>query len=364
MIDHHAHPFSIEPGPFDPSAITLDVVDDGGPERRAAQGPTRVAQELLTVRLAARLGCDPADVPDARAEAATDWPGYCRGLFHDAGLTALLVDAGYSPEAVGQLPHVASLSGCEVHPIHRIDPTVDRLIGEGSGAAEIVSAVESEMEQAVQHGAVGFKSILAYRTGLNVDPTVDLAAADRSLGGEGPVRRRGKACRDLVIRRALGLAAELRTPFQFHTGFGDSDLRLSEANPLLLEELLRTPEGSAASVVLIHGSFPWHEELAYLCATRPNVHGDLSLSNIFSPLTTADRLFRLLDLAPAAKLLLGTDGHGEPESFWLAATVLTEAWQQVRSRLSEAGLRREWLDDVEDRLFQRNARELYGLGGP
>src|SRR5439155_25772565 len=106
---------------------------------------------------------------------------------------------------------------------------------------------------------------------------------------------------------------------------------------------------------------PWHEELAYLCATRPNVYGDLSLSNIFSPLTTADRFVRLLDLAPAAKLLLGTDGHGPPESFWLAATVLTEAWEAVRQRLLDAGLRAAWVEDVRERLFERNARELYGL---
>jgi predicted TIM-barrel fold metal-dependent hydrolase len=160
---------------------------------------------------------------------------------------------------------------------------------------------------------------------------------------------------------ALGVAAELGTPFQFHTGFGDSEIRLAESNPLLLEDLLRTEEGSSVPIVLIHGSYPWHEELAFLATTKPNVHADLSLSNIFAPLTVADRLARILELAPAAKVLLGTDGHGEPESFWFAATLLHEAWTEVRARFAEGGAREAWLADVEDRIFARNARELYRL---
>src|SRR5207245_4090941 len=93
--------------------------------------------------------------------------------------------------------------------------------------------------------------------------------ATESLALTGPLKRRAKPLRDFLVRRALGFAAESGLPFQFHTGFGDSDIRLSEANPLLLEDLLRTPEGTAADVVLIHGSFPYHEEPAYLAAARP-----------------------------------------------------------------------------------------------
>ena len=35
---------------------------------------------------------------------------------------------------------------------------------------------------------------------------------------------------------------------------------------MLLEDVLRKPEGEAARVVLIHGGFPWHEQVAYLAA--------------------------------------------------------------------------------------------------
>jgi len=362
LIDDHAHPFDLEPGPFDPSALSLDVHDDAGlAERRRSLGPTRLAQELLVSRLAGRLGCRPEEIVDARAEAARDWGAYVSALFRDAGIRGVVLDSdiwGPAGDAVGRL---AELSGASMHVIHRIDPHVDELVEAGAGAADILEEVHRRMRSAAASGAVGFKTILAYRTGLAVDPAADLASAERSLHGPEPVRRRGKACRDLVMRTALGVAAELGRPFQVHTGFGDSDLRLAQSNPLLLEDLLRSEEGRGAQVVLIHGSYPWHEEVAYLAATKPNVHVDLSLSNIFAPLTVADRLARILELAPASKVLLGTDGHGQPESFWFAAKIVREAWGEVRGRMAQVGAREPWLDDVEDRIFQRNARGLYGL---
>jgi predicted TIM-barrel fold metal-dependent hydrolase len=284
-------------------------------------------------------------------------------LFTDAGITDLVLDAGYSPEAESHLEDYARLSGCRVHPIFRVEPLLDRLIDEGLGVTDIVVRVQEAMEKAAADGAVGFKTIAAYRTGLRVVPAVTASEAEAALRDERdvPVRRRAKACRDLVLREAFGTAAELGLPFQVHTGFGDSDIRLSESNPLLLEEVLRTPEGSAVTLVLIHGAYPWHEELAHLATVTPNVHAELSLQPLFSPLTTADRMLRVLDLAPATKVLLGTDGHGEPETFWFAATTLREAWARVAGRMRDAGARSSWLDGVEHAIFEGNARRLYGI---
>jgi len=364
LIDQHAHPFALRGGPMDLPSISLDVrTDAGGDERRRRHGPARLFQELLTVRLAARLGCDPQEVPAARADASANWGAYCRGLFSDAGISDLVLDAGYAANAASHLKDYARLSGCGIHPIFRIEPLLDGLIEGGTGAAEIVADVEEAMTKAVADGAVGFKTIAAYRTGLRIDPTATIKDGDASLrdGLDVPVRRRGKAMRDLVLRRALGLAAELGVPIQVHTGFGDSDIRLSEADPLLLEEILRTPEGSAATVVLIHGSYPWHEQLAHLATVQPNVHAEASLHQLFSPLTTADRLGRILDLAPATKVLVGTDGHVEPELFWFAASILREAWGEVAARMRAAGARSGWVEATERMLFEDNARRLYGI---
>jgi uncharacterized protein len=362
VIDDHAHPFALAGGSLDLAALSLDIgTEPGAVDRRQALGPSRLFQELLTARLADYLGCSPDEVPEARAEASHDWGSYVQGLFRDAGITGIVMDPAWPPYAAEQLERYAELAGCPIHPILRLEPLMDGLMNEGAGRAELLEAVGRSMEEVASRGWVGFKTILAYRTGLAVNPDVTPEEAEASLRSDVPVRRRGKACRDLILREALAIAADLGLPFQIHTGIGDSELRLAESNPLLLEDLLHSPQGAAGRIVLIHGSYPWTDELAYLAATRPNVWADLSLCNIFSPLTTADRLLRLVDLAPTERILLATDGFQEPELYWFAAVVLREAWGRVRSDLSTNGARANWLDTLQHAMFEGNTRALYGL---
>ncbi|MFF7474458.1 amidohydrolase family protein [Streptomyces sp. NPDC008092] len=362
MIDDHCHTFGLNAQPLDLADISL-CVGDSPPAvaRRKQAGPLRAGQELMRRRLATYLKCAPEEVEAARAEAARDWPAHVRALLADADIDELVFDIGSidaDAEASVVGPYTA-LTGRPVHWLARFDPLVDRLIAAGADAGTIVAEVEEHCERAARAGCAGFKTIAAYRTGLAVRADVTLDEAQRSLAGDEPVRRRGKACRDLALRRALGVAARHDLPVQFHTGFGDSDLRLSGSNPLLLEDLLHTEEGTAATVVLIHGGFPWTEELGYLALSRPNVYAELSLSNLFAPLTLADRIVRLLDLVPADRLTIGTDGHGQPETLWFAACAVRDAWQQAEETMTAAGIGAEWLARTRERAFDGNARELY-----
>lgn len=364
MIDDHVHPFPLAFEPFDLGELGLDL--EPGPAaaaRRRRLAPGRLYVHLLENRLAGWLGVDVEDVAAARDEVARpDWSGYLHRLLDDAGLTGMVLDEALHPDDPAQpISAYEELSGRRVWKMARLDPLVDRMVDQGATAGEIVAAVESFMASAAAGGAVAFKTVLAYRTGLAVDPGADLAAAERSLAGAAPVRRRGKALRDLVFRTALARAADLGLPIQVHTGIGDSDIRLRESDPLGLEEVLRTPEGTAATVVLIHGSFPWGEQAAYLASVRPNLWVELSLSNLFAPLHTADRLLRLLDVAPRGRILLGSDGHVLPETQWFACRVLADAWTRAAAVLTEAGARPGWVSQTRDAVFEGNAREVYSL---
>jgi hypothetical protein len=366
MIDDHVHPFPLEFEPLDLAGFTLDVAaGEDGDRRRVRVEPTRLVTEMLRVRLAAYLGCEPAEAVAARDRLAErDWPQYVRGLFADAETTGMLMDAGWHGLPPGRADDFADVAGVPVWELARLEPVIDRLLAEGRGAREVVDSVDAFMEASVSHGVLGFKTVLAYRTGLAVDVGVTMERAERELAAdraaEKPTRRSGKALRDLLFLRALERCAEHGRPMQVHTGFGDSEIRLAESNPLLLEEALRTAAGAGADVVLIHGSFPWHEQAGYLASVHPRVWTELSLCNLFSPATTADRLLRLLDIAPSAHITLGSDGHGAPETHWFGTVVLRDAWTVVSGRLrgmvSEA-----WLDGARERLFETNARELYRI---
>jgi predicted TIM-barrel fold metal-dependent hydrolase len=369
VIDDHAHPFPLEFAPFEPESISLDAGADGdASERRRRLGPGRLFQELLTTDLGSLLGLPeevgPDEVAATRdASAAADWRAWVRRLFDDAGITGMLLDDGVASAHGGPVDAYSDLTGRPIWRLARIDPLVDDLIGAGAGTAEIIGAVGKFMEEAAASGAVGFKTIVAYRTGLAVDPSVKIDEAEAALGDRrtGAVRRMAKPVRDLVIKTVLERAADLERPVQFHTGFGDSDIRLAGSNPLLLEDLLHSPAGSKATIVLIHGSYPWHEEVAYLATVRPNVYAEISLSNLFAPLGTGERLARLLELAPREKVLAGSDGHHLPETHWFGCRALAGGFDEVASRLRAAGARASFVESTRQALFEENARALYHL---
>jgi predicted TIM-barrel fold metal-dependent hydrolase len=362
VIDDHAHPFPVHYAPLRLEDVTLDL--HRAPSAVLPSGEDRLWAELATVQLAALLAASPEEVVEARDERArADWGQYLQLLFDDAGIDGMIIDEGVPATGSGPLEAMIGACGRPMWRLARIDPLVDDLVGRRASAAEIVAGVEKYMDDAAAAGAVGYKTILAYRTGLAVDPDVSVAEAEASVSGtDGPVRRRGKAMRDLVTRLVLERAADHGLPVQVHTGFGDSEIRLAEANPLLLEELLRSPAGSRADVVLIHGGYPWHEQVAYLATVRPNVYAELSLSNLFAPLTVADRLRRMVELAPAGKLLAGSDGHHLPETHWFGCKMIHRAFDHMEADLGAAGARKAWIERTRQAVLEGNARRLYRLG--
>ncbi len=363
MIDDHVHAFPLEFTPLELESITLDVGrDEAAADRRRSLAPGRLSLHLMQNRLARLLDVAPDEAIAARDEwASAHWLAWVRRLFDDADINGMIVDEAEGPDLPPDPARLAEAAGRPVWHMARIDPLVDHLIDAGASAAEIVATVETYMSDAAAAGCVAYKTILAYRTGLEVDPTVDVDSAQRSLDSELPVRRRGKALRDLVLTTALARAADLDRPMQIHTGLGDSEVRLAESDPLLLEELLRSPAGAAATVILIHGSYPWHQQAAYLSATKPNVWVELSLSNLFAPVGTAKRILEVLDVAPAGRLLLGTDGHGNPETHWFAARALHDGWREAARQLAAAGAAAPWLEATRDAIFETNARSVYAL---
>jgi uncharacterized protein len=362
VIDDNCHPFAAEAEPLDLANMSLDVHEDPGRDRRRHEhGPWRVGQELLAARLCERLGCRREELGTARSAAAADWTAYTRQLFADAGISDLVMDVGYPAGAEALVPQMKAVSGCQVHAIARLESVIDPAIAEGLTAEEIWQRLSNWMEATASAGAAGFKAFIAYRTGLAVEPAVSRERAEASLRTNLPLRRRGKPCRDWLLEQALGAARELGVPMHVHAGLGDSDLRLGEANPLLLEPLLETPQGRAATIVIIHSAYPFHEELAYLATTHPNIWADVSMSNLYAPATFGQRLLAMLDLAPAGKLLLGTDGHDQPEIFWYGASVLRHGWLVAAQCLEASGIRPGWITAVEEQLFGGNARTVYRL---
>lgn len=331
-------------------------------QRTTDTSPIAVA---MANRLAAKLGCSPtrASIASARAEALDD-EGYLSRLWSDAKVSSLLVDDGYPLPKVDQA-ELSRESGLPIHRVVRIEPWIDELREEATSFGELEDAFVSACQEELTRGAVAFKSVIAYRTGLDVQAWTenDCESAFQRWRSDDwrETREHAKPVRDMLLRRTLATAAEAGgVPVHVHCGGGDSSIVLAHARPSdlfpLLNEHLHQP------VVLIHSGWPWVHEGAYVASVLPHVYLDTSLSTPWATLAVDSRLEILLGIAPPAKVLYGSDEASEPEVVWLSATLAREALERVLDK----AVKHRYLDAaaatrIGTGVLGENARLLHGL---
>ena len=320
-------------------------------------------------RLAERLGCEGTReaVAAGRREAlAADPAGYIAALWRDANVAGLVYDEGYPQPTISRDEFTAA-SGARVHRVARIEPFIAALRGGASSYDELEDAFTAELERAAADPAlVAFKSVIAYRTGLDVG-SPDRDERGRAFGrwqaaGFAETREDAKPVRDALLRRTLEVARTHDRPVHVHCGGGDPSIVLGHARPQDLFPLLA--EHAGQPVVLIHSGWPWVEEGAYVASVLPNVYLDISVLHPWASLAVDQKLEVLLGAAPPAKVLYGSDESTEPEVIWLAAQLGREALGRVLGTAVE----RRWLDEREARtigegVLAGNARRLHGIAG-
>jgi predicted TIM-barrel fold metal-dependent hydrolase len=256
-------------------------------------------------------------------------------------------------------------------PILRLEALAQTLIVQHETLDAVLDAYSAVVERARADGFVGLKSIIAYRTGLAVQPTSrDAAAAafgpvKEQARREGRVRLATKPLNDYLFLRALEIAERRALPVQIHTGFGDADLDLREANPLHLRPLLEGGHYTNVPFVLLHASYPYVRELGYLAAMYANVHADVGLAIPHLAAEIPTVLRQLFGLTPTSKIVYSSDASQIPELFWLAARWGRRALGTVLDELVAFGA----LDAAEAlavgrRVLGANAAAIYGLPWP
>src|SRR5262249_15224665 len=200
----------------------------------------------------------------------------------DAGVAALLVDTGYPPDAM-PLGEMRQLLGCEVHEVVRIEACAERLLEQRLSWTAFVEAFRRTLHGAAPR-CVAFKTIVAYRSGLDVRRWTEDECVAADSGALAAVARGGrprlieKPVLDRLVEMTLDIAAQTGRPLQIHTGFGDPDIDLVRANPVLLRTVLEDPRWPQTRLVLLHMAYPYTREAAFMTAVWPQVHLDLSLA--------------------------------------------------------------------------------------
>ena len=207
---------------------------------------------------------------------------------------------------------------------------------------------------------VGTKTIVAYRTGFDIDwsrPTdtavVDSATAIRAQGNDLRVDN------PVLIAFGVHAAAEHGLPLQVHVGFGDRDLDLDRTDPLLLLPLLRTME--PVPVLLLH-CYPFHRQAGYLAQAFDHVNFDVGLAINYLGSKSVSLVAEALDTAPFAKQLFSSDPFGPPELHLLGAVLWRRAMGLVLGEWVRAGdCAEQDAIAIVDMIGVHNAERVYGL---
>ncbi len=250
----------------------------------------------------------------------------------------------------------------------RIETCAQALLERGLPYGEFAALFREELRAAATR-AVAFKSVIAYRSGLSVRAW-DAGEVDRAYHGAlararagGGTRLIDKPLLDALFEIVLETCRESGRPLQLHCGFGDPDVDLLQANPLLLRPLLEDPRWARVRFVVLHMAYPYFREAAFMASVWPQVHVDLSLALPFLGPGAIPALVEMLALAPSSKLMYGSDLRGLPELFALAADGARESLGEALGWLVErGGLTEGEARAAGARILADNAVSLYGLG--
>lgn len=285
-----------------------------------------------------------------------------------AGVVELLIDPGYRRAESYSVAELAALlpAGCRGRPLLRLESLLEDLLGRTASFAALEDAFVATIEGARAAGYVGLKTIVAYRGGLALGPPDRAAAVAayprlRAQAAAGDLRLTDRAWLSYFLAEAFARAGRDGLPVQVHTGFGDADLDLLQANPLLLRPLLEGGAFGRAPVVLLH-CYPYVREAGYLAALYGQVYLDLSLTVPLLGPGCRRAVEEALELAPASKVLYGSDAAGLAESVWLGALAIRRALGSALDAWLAAGaLTAAQAERIASQVLHANARALYGL---
>jgi len=366
FIDNHCHPYQLSTTGDRYTPIDSFLGLPGNGSRELAHRESIVYQRWATRMLATFLNCesDVASLAAARRDGG-DERDYVARLYTDGGVEALVADMGY-PQPPIALSDFRQRTPVPVAPIYRIEPVIKDLLAQQVAYDEFVRRFDQGVREAIRdQGFVAVKSIIAYRTGLDIDlaqrdETAGRRALDRAYAAPTEMAA-SKGLRDHLLCRTLDLCVELDVPCQIHTGFGDAEVVLQRCNPALLNDMLTDATYAQARVILIH-CYPYLAEASWMAAAHLNVWCDLSLGIPFAPVAADRILSTILELAPTNRILAGSDAASGPEHVWLGATLNKAALARVLTDLHARDLvTDEECHEIAAAILAGNARDLYRL---
>lgn len=286
-------------------------------------------------------------------------------LLREARIGTYLVDTGHRGAHVTDPGELARITGARAGEVVRLEPLAEQLVRTGVRAEDFLSAFTEQLDAELRT-AIGVKSVIAYRFGLDFEPVRPGAAAVRAAAAEwlAHCREAGSSRRldhPVLLRALLWAAVDAGKPIQMHVGYGDSDITLHRCDPTQMTGFLRATADSGTNIMLLH-NYPFVREAGYLAQVYPHVYFDTGAAVGYTGASSLAVIRQSLELAPFTKLLFSTDAFGLPELYVCGAHL---------QRMGLASVFGEWLaadaigpDDAArylELIMASNARRVYRL---
>ncbi|MGH3777607.1 MAG: amidohydrolase family protein [Pseudonocardiaceae bacterium] len=365
LVDHHVH--GAATGEVDRAGFEAGLTESAWP---SPAGTTHLDSQL---GFAVRRWCAP--VLDLPPHADTD--AYLarrlelgarevtRRLLAASGIRCFLVETGYRAQETLGPAEMATASGASAAEIVRLEAVAEEVAASGVDAAGFADRFASTLEARARH-AVGVKSVIAYRYGLDFDPEPPSAGEVRRAAGQWLRRPRSGELRltdPVLLRHLLWAGIDRGLPLQFHVGYGDPDLALHRCNPSLMTDFLRRVRDRQVPVMLLH-CYPYHRTAGYLAHVFPHVYFDVGLAVNYTGARSRAIVAESLEVAPFGKVLFSSDAWGPAELHFLGAVLWRRAMAGVLGEWVESG---EWSAADAVRIAQMvgagNAKRVYRLDG-
>ena len=327
LADNHCHGIYQAQVPVDLSAWRGLFTESTDPGMRSTHVTTTLFYRRLLREMATFFECEPTEEAVLAARQQLDDQHLISTFLRAANFDVLFIDKGYPPpELLLSDATVSDLANCRVAPMLRVELLMQRLIAENSVLSAVVEALRAALVDVRGQGYLALKSIVAYRTGLDIRTwSIDeveeaFAVARREVQERGSVRLAHKPLLDTLLHVTFAEAARQELPVQFHTGYGDTDADMLLANPLYLRAILERREYRAMPVVLLHECYPYTQQGAYLATVYENVFLDLSYGRPYLGYHEMLEFTRAaFSVAPFSKVLYSSDAVGVPELHWVSA---------------------------------------------
>jgi uncharacterized protein len=173
-----------------------------------------------------------------------------------------------------------------------------------------LDACEASLDKALEQGAIGLKTALAYLRPLKFE---DATMAEAEADFNSMMTRRhfppwvpevfsvGTKFQDFMMHYVLWLANKRGLTVQVHTGIqAQNGNHIKSADPRLLSNLFERYRDVRFD--LFHIGYPYHIQMAVLAKNFPNVYLDMCWGHIVSPQASIEALHEWLNVVPLNKI--------------------------------------------------------------